>query len=222
MRTDQVCSSSHPRQMTITLPSTVPVHWPPGIQRALRRSTVVAVVAPRPCVALSSPWRRLCQTSCGHQGRGRMVYCMAGTRPLFCVPCVHHQLGPWSPACLEPGDDVPEKCVSVCQWNSSFPPAQTLAGVLEMMPSSLLGVPCCLRCGPPGYDPGPDREEAQGEEVGRLHQHLSGGVLCPGFGVCVWAWWPSGGPSCVCRLCCHLLRMDCWAGACGTSLYLSC
>lgn len=54
----------------------------------------------------------------------------------------------------------------------------------------------------------------------RLHQHLSGGVLCPGFGVCVWAWWPSGGPSCVCRLCCHLLRMDCWAEACGTSLYL--
>lgn len=54
----------------------------------------------------------------------------------------------------------------------------------------------------------------------RLHQHLSGGVLCPGFGVCVWAWWPSGGPSCVCRLCCHLLRMDCWAGAGGTSLYL--
>lgn len=54
----------------------------------------------------------------------------------------------------------------------------------------------------------------------RLHQHLSGGVLCPGFGVCAWAWWPSGGPSCVCRLCFHLLRMDCWAGACGTSLCL--
>lgn len=27
-------------------------------------------------------------------------------------------------------------------------------------------VPCCLCCGPPGYDPAPDWEEAQGEEVG--------------------------------------------------------
>lgn len=53
-----------------------------------------------------------------------------------------------------------------------------------------------------------------------LHQHLSGGVLCPDFLVCVWAWWPSGGPSCVCRLCCHLLKMDCWAVAYGTSPYL--
>lgn len=53
-----------------------------------------------------------------------------------------------------------------------------------------------------------------------LHPDLCGGVLRPGFGVCVWVWWPSGGPGYVCRLCCHLLRMDCWAGACGTSLYL--
>lgn len=53
-----------------------------------------------------------------------------------------------------------------------------------------------------------------------LHPDLSGGVLCPGFGVCVWVWWPSGGPGCVCRLCCHLLRRGCSAGAGGTSLYL--
>ncbi len=68
------------RTTHITLPCTV--HWSPGIQRALWRSTVVAVVAHRSCVALLSPWRRLCRRSCGHQGRGRMVYCMAGTRPL--------------------------------------------------------------------------------------------------------------------------------------------
>lgn len=53
-----------------------------------------------------------------------------------------------------------------------------------------------------------------------LHPDLSCGVLCPGFGVCVWVWWPSGGPGCVCRLCCHLLRRGCWAGPGGTSLYL--
>ncbi len=171
---------------------------------------------------------------------------------LFCVLCAHHQPGPWIPAFLEPGDDDPEKCVSVCQWSFSRHPAQTglltWAGAPEMKPSYLQGVSCCLCCGPPEYDPAPDREEAQGEEVGlrqgetttdvlrnfphrlfkmcfqllphRLHQHLSGGVLCPGCGVCVWVWLPSGGPSCVCRLCCHLLRMDCWVEACGTSLYL--
>lgn len=53
-----------------------------------------------------------------------------------------------------------------------------------------------------------------------LHLDLSGGALRPGFGVCAWVWWPSGGPGYVCQLCCHLLRMDCWAGPCGTSLYL--
>lgn len=121
-------SRSHPRWITITLPSTALVHWSPKIQHALWRSTAVAVVAPQPCVALLSPWRRLCQRSCVHRGRESMVCCMAGTRPLFCVPFGHHQLGPWSPACPEPGDDVPEKCVFVCQWSSSCHPAQT--GVL--------------------------------------------------------------------------------------------
>lgn len=53
-----------------------------------------------------------------------------------------------------------------------------------------------------------------------LRWGLSGGGLCSGSGVCAWAWWPSGAPSCVCRLYCHLWRRDCLVGAGGTSLYL--
>lgn len=123
--TERVSSSPHPRQITITLQRMVPVHWSLGIQHVLWRSTVVAVVAPRSCAAPLSLWMRLCQKSCGHQGRGTMVYCMAGTHPLFCDPCAHHQLGPWNPACLEPGNDVREEFVSVCQWSSSCRLAQT-------------------------------------------------------------------------------------------------
>lgn len=78
----RICKTSKYQTTHITLPSTAPVRWSPGIRRALWRSTDVAVVDPRPCVALSSPWRRPCQRNCGHQGRGRMVYCMAGSPPL--------------------------------------------------------------------------------------------------------------------------------------------
>lgn len=94
---------------------------------------------------------------------------------LIWVPCVHHLLGPWSPACLEPGDDVPEKGASVCRWSFSCRPAHTRAPTkacaLEKKPFYRWVVPCCLHCEPLGCDPAPDREGAQGEEVGLCQEN---------------------------------------------------
>lgn len=104
-----------PGQITITLPCTVLVHWSPGNRRAPGLSTVVAVVAPQSCVAPLSPLMRPCLRSCGPPGTGMMVYYMADTHPLFCVPGVRLQLDPWSPACPALGGDVPEKSSYVCQ-----------------------------------------------------------------------------------------------------------